>query len=103
MLGLVFGITYTVLETLLPGSFANIPEQPKAISSSLFYYSYVTLTTLGYGDIVPLRPLARTIAYLEAIVGVFYMAILVGSMIGILLNRANAKIVENGTDRAIDK
>ena len=90
LIGLVFGIAYTVLETFLPGSFSNMPEQSERVHSELFYYSYVTLTTMGYGDIVPLRPLARTIAYLEAITGVFYMAIMIGSMIGLLLNRAGS-------------
>jgi hypothetical protein len=94
LLGFVFGLTYIILETLLPGSFSNISDQPAEISNGLFYYSYVTLTTMGYGDIVPLRPLARTFAYLEAIIGVFYMAIMIGSMIGLLLNRANRRIVE---------
>jgi hypothetical protein len=101
LIGLVFGIIYIVLETFLPGSFANLPEKSEQVTSAFFYYSFVTLTTLGYGDITPLRPIARTIAYLEAIVGVFYMAIMIGSMVGLLLNRANAKIVgENNTDNS---
>jgi hypothetical protein len=94
LIGLMFGITYNILEVMLPGSFSNLPEKPENVASAFFYFSYVTLTTLGYGDITPLRPLARTITYLEAIVGIFYMAIMIGSMIGLLLNRANAKIVE---------
>ena len=46
------------------------------------YFSFVTLTTLGYGDISPVTPVARFLVYMEAIVGVFYMAILVASLIG---------------------
>lgn len=91
LIGLVFGIAYTILEALLPGSFSNMPEQAQSMNSELIYYSYVTLTSVGYGDIVPLRPLVRTIAYLEAIIGVFYMAIMIGSMIGLLLNRAGSQ------------
>ena len=49
-------------------------------------YSFVTLTTLGYGDISPVLPLARFLVYMEAIVGVFYMAILVASLIGVRLS-----------------
>jgi len=91
LIGLVFGIAYTILEALLPGSFSKMPEQAQSMNSELIYYSYVTLTSVGYGDIVPLRPLVRTIAYLEAIIGVFYMAIMIGSMIGLLLNRAGSQ------------
>lgn len=94
LIGLVFGLLYTIMEAFVPGSFSNLPGETERISGELFYYSYVTLTTLGYGDIVPLRPIARTLAFLEAIVGVFYMSIMIGSMIGLLLNRANAEILE---------
>ncbi|MCV5959457.1 potassium channel family protein, partial [Escherichia coli] len=45
------------------------------------YFSFVTLTTLGYGDISPLTPLAQVVVYLEAITGVFYMAIVVSSLV----------------------
>ncbi|MCP4237541.1 MAG: two pore domain potassium channel family protein [Aestuariibacter sp.] len=51
--------------------------------AGLTYYSFVTLTTLGYGDISPVTPIARFLVFMEAIVGVFYMAILVASLIGI--------------------
>jgi voltage-gated potassium channel Kch len=49
--------------------------------SNAAYFSFVTLTTLGYGDISPLTQLAQVIVYLEAIVGVFYMAIIVSSLV----------------------
>jgi voltage-gated potassium channel len=46
------------------------------------YYSFVSLTSLGYGDITPAVPLTRFLAYLEAIFGHFYLAVLVASLIG---------------------
>jgi len=46
------------------------------------YFSLVTLTTLGYGDIAPATPLAGILATLEAVVGVFYIAILVAALVG---------------------
>jgi len=49
--------------------------------TDFIYYSFVTLTTLGYGEIAPLHPLARSLAYLEAILGQFYIAILVASLV----------------------
>ncbi len=94
LIGLIFGLLYTIIEILLPGSFTNMPAEEGRASERLFYYSYVTLTTLGYGDITPLRPIARTFSYLEAIIGVFYMSIMIGAMISLLLNRANAEIVD---------
>jgi voltage-gated potassium channel Kch len=55
------------------------------------YYSFVTLTTLGYGDISPVIPIARFLVYMEAIVGVFYMAILVASLIGIRTSKLHSE------------
>ena len=55
------------------------------------YYSFVTLTTLGYGDISPNVPIARFFVYMEAVVGVFYMAILVASIIGIRTSDINSE------------
>ncbi len=50
--------------------------------SALFYYSFVTLTTLGYGDILPVSQFARMVTYLEAVTGVMYTAILVAGLVG---------------------
>ena len=46
------------------------------------YFSYVTMTTLGYGDITPVVPMTRTLAYLQAVAGTFYMAVVVASLVG---------------------
>jgi len=90
LVGIMFGLFYMLIEAFLPGSFTNLytNENIDDFSDKLFYYSFVTLTTLGYGDITPVRPIAKTVAFIEAIVGVFYMAILVGTLIGLFLNRA---------------
>ena len=48
----------------------------------VIYYSMVTLTTLGYGDITPAQPLTRFLAYMEAVAGIFYTTVLVASLIG---------------------
>ncbi len=51
------------------------------------YYSFVTLTTLGYGEITPASPVAQTLAYMEAVSGQFYLTILVAALVGMLLSR----------------
>ena len=48
---------------------------------NILYFSFVTLTTSGFGDITPINPLLRTIVYLEMVAGQFYMAILVSSLV----------------------
>jgi voltage-gated potassium channel Kch len=54
--------------------------------SRIAYYSFVTLTTLGYGDILPTNHVAEFFVYMEAIIGVFYMAIIVSSLISLRLS-----------------
>jgi voltage-gated potassium channel Kch len=53
--------------------------------AKIAYYSFVTLTTLGYGDISPKTPVAQFFVYMEAIAGVFYMAIVVSSIVAMRL------------------
>ena len=50
------------------------------------YFSFVTLTTLGYGDILPLTDRARSLAYLEAVIGQIYLAVLVGKLVGMFVS-----------------
>jgi voltage-gated potassium channel Kch len=51
--------------------------------SSVLYFSYVTLTTLGYGDISPVKDPARTLAFLEAVTGQLYLVVLVARLVGL--------------------
>ena len=50
--------------------------------SSAMYFSFVTLTTLGYGDITPVNSFARSLAYLEAAAGQIYLTVLIASLVG---------------------
>jgi uncharacterized membrane protein len=50
----------------------------------LTYYSFVTLTTVGYGDISPVSPATRTLAWMEAITGQFYLAVIVAGLVSVL-------------------
>jgi hypothetical protein len=57
------------------------------VQRDLFYYSYVTLATLGYGDINPVGPEARSLAITEAIVGQLYLVVLVAGLVGMSLGQ----------------
>ncbi|HET6879389.1 MAG TPA: potassium channel family protein, partial [Pirellulales bacterium] len=61
--------------------------EPANRPSTLAYFSFVTLTTAGYGDIVPATSLTRILAALEAVVGQFYLAVLVAGLVGIRVSR----------------
>ena len=83
LIGLIWALLYLFIAQSVPGAFNGL-EQAEWYENFAdgTYYSFVTLTTLGYGDISPVTPVARFLVYMEAIVGVFYMAILVASLIG---------------------
>ncbi len=86
LLAVTWGLIYSCLELVFPGSIQGISGGEWAASSdNALYFSYVTLTTLGYGDLVPVQPLARYFAYMQALTGQFYTAILVASLIGVRL------------------
>jgi hypothetical protein len=87
LIGVVWAFVYLLLQAIVPGSFA-LPEaigNPQELAR-LIYYSFVTLTTLGYGDISPTLPVARTLAYMEAAFGQLYLTILVAALVGMLLS-----------------
>ena len=91
LLGLIWAMLYLFLAEAVPGAFNGLPQAPWLDNfSTAIYFSFVTITTLGYGDISPAMPLARFLVYMEAIVGVFYMAILVASLIGVRMSDREA-------------
>jgi hypothetical protein len=79
--GLVWALVYSTLEFFQPGSF-QMP-QGTVNQATFTYYSYVTLTTLGYGEITPISGPARSFAVLEAMMGQIYLAVLIARLVGI--------------------
>lgn len=89
LMGLIWAMIYLFIAQAIPGAFNGLEQVVWYDNfADVAYYSYVTLTTLGYGDITPVAPIARFLVYMEAIVGVFYMAILVASLIGVGINES---------------
>jgi len=89
LMGLIWSLFYLFIAQATPDAFNGLQQAVWYDNfADVAYYSFVTLTTLGYGDISPVVPLARFFVYMEAIVGVFYMAILVASLIGIRTSAA---------------
>jgi Ion channel len=89
---LLIGLTWTFAYQLLvqrapsaihlaPGMGESLPRQP----SHLIYFSFTTLTTVGFGDVYPVSPAARALTVAEALVGQLYIAILIASLVGMAL------------------
>ncbi len=81
-IGLMWAFVFSVLEGLQPGSF-RLGQAQTADVSNFVYYSFVTQTTLGYGDITPASPPARNLSLLEAIIGQLYIAVLIARLVGV--------------------
>jgi len=87
LLGLIWAVIYLLILAIDPQAFSGIEAGNwQQIFSRVAYYSFVTLTTLGYGDILPTNHIAEFFVYMEAVVGVFYMAIIVSSLISLRMS-----------------
>ena len=85
LIGFVWALFYGIVASFDPQAFSQplIEAEFEAGSySKIIYFSFVTLTTLGYGDIIPVSPLAKTLTNLEAIIGQMYPAILIAILVG---------------------
>ncbi len=98
LLALLWAIIYTIIEIARPGSFLvnndlaiGLPEEPSSIFELSLYFSMITITTVGYGDITPVSPVARSIATLEPIVGQLLMTVLVAWLVGMFISASLVK------------
>lgn len=98
LIGLIWTSLYFFLSLLDPQSFNGLSDTSSAalklhdtIYMDLLYYSYVTLSTLGYGEITPASRAAQSLSYLEAICGIMYVAVLVSALVGSYGNRRVAQ------------
>ncbi len=87
LIALAFALGYHLTSFLIPGAL-TFPDKAPDISNPRFvfnfnYFSVTTLTTLGYGDIMPVHPFARTLAMMEALVGQLYPAILLARLVSL--------------------
>lgn len=94
LLGLVWSIMYAIIELLQPHSFNGLysshgisPQDFFEVFGHLFYYSYVTLTTLGYGSVSPHTLLASAFSCAEALTGQLYLAIIVARFVSVFASQ----------------
>ena len=91
LLGLIWTMLYLLTAEFIPDAFSGIDiSNWKRNFPDFIYFSFVTLTTLGFGDILPASPLSRFLVYMESVVGVFYMAVVVSSLVGAKIPKGNA-------------
>ena len=91
LLGFMWGDIFSLLETIQPGSF-NLREQGGVPDiDSLIYFSFVTLATLGYGDIVPLTEKAASLSIIETIMGQMYLVVNIAALVAIRISQSKSR------------
>ena len=90
LIGFMWGDIFSLLETIQPGSF-NLGEQQVLDIDSFIYFSFVTLATLGYGDIVPLTEQAQSLSIIETVMGQMYLAVNIATLVAIRISQARSR------------
>ena len=87
LIGFAWAFGYGIIELINPGSFSGLAEidanNHVGRIMQLRYFSFATMTTLGFGDILPRSPVARTLATLEAVIGQIYLTVLIARLVGL--------------------
>jgi voltage-gated potassium channel Kch len=86
MIGLIWAGIYAVIEQVSPGAFSaplSVVFEDVGITTRTIYFSFVTLLTLGYGDVVPLSATARAFAIIETFVGQVMLVVLIARLVGL--------------------
>jgi hypothetical protein len=85
LIGVIFALAYDLAYQLSPEAFRLVvePRTESDLLAKLFYFSFSTLTTVGYGDITAVHPAARSLAMLEALLGQLFPAVLIARLVGL--------------------
>jgi hypothetical protein len=94
LIGYTWTFAYQLVEQQAPDAIhfeAGVADTPSRQPNHLIYFSFITLTTVGYGDVRPVHPVVRSLAVAEALVGQLYLAIMIASLVGMALQGKSVK------------
>ncbi|MDO9532909.1 MAG: ion channel [Deltaproteobacteria bacterium] len=98
LVSIIFSTFYSIVYSFNPASFnltfSNIVTEPHLLMTEMVYFSLSTIVGVGFGDILPLLPFPRMVAVVEAVVGHFYMAVLIGWLVGMFISQALRPVPE---------
>ena len=83
LLGITWGLAYALVSLFTHGSAFVMPAGNEMIGTTSVYFSFITLSTVGYGDIVPVTPVARMLAAAEAITGTLFVAVFIARLVAL--------------------
>jgi hypothetical protein len=89
LVAVAFTLVFEIIELRQPGSFSGVPDNANSnraeLASTMMYFSLVSITTMGFGDIVPVSGLARPLVVLEGVFGQLYLAVMIARLVGLHL------------------
>lgn len=97
LLGVIWALAYALLASAVPAAFSG-PVKAEDGSRAWLYFSFVTLTTVGYGDVLPVHPVARSLAILEAVTGPLYLAILIARLVSQAVAGVSSRRAKGGSE-----
>ena len=98
LLGLLWALAYGMISAIDPAAFNGIGDfslKESGAQQDFIYFSFVTLTTLGYGDMLPVSPFAKTLSWFEAVFGQLYLAVTIARLVSL-------EVMHAGEPRADD-
>jgi len=90
LIGIIWAFIFHLLETIQQGSF-SVPIDLRYDFPTFLYFSFVTLASLGYGDITPISPQAQSLSVLEAVMGQLFLAVTIARLVGIHTSQSQLK------------
>lgn len=96
LIAFLFGHIFSLILFFIPGSFvsSNLPLEGEQALNSMIYFSSITITTTGFGDIVPIHPIARSLVTLEAFFGIFFPGIMIASLVSLMVQERKSPSTE---------
>lgn len=98
LIGLMWTSIYSLLEIINPGSIVYIGVNSPVAWGDLLYFSYMTLTTVGYGELIPITDIARSLSLLEAVIGVMFVTVLLARLVGVYVTHTTRAAFEDLED-----
>ena len=99
LLGLLWALIYWIVENIDTTSFGRPIQRWEGNMSELIYFSFTTLTTLGYGDLTPNTGVTQTLTYMEAVSGTLFIAVLIAGIVGMVIAQASCPPPGEDDDR----